>query len=353
MKINTLDRKHKFTESFNTENGFYIRSGVFRDGKETEEDPFMRSYPGLIDVGIMGSCDHAHLCSVGCYQGGLNNQKPNMSFKDYKSIVDQSRGKVFQIALGGHGDPNKHEHFEEILKYTRANNIVPNYTTSGLGLTDKEVELTKKYCGAVAVSMYNQDHTYEALAKFIDAGCTTNIHYVLSNKTIDNAIMCLRDTAPDDTVGLNAIIFLTYKPVGCGVQEDVLDVNDPRLREFCKLIEKPHPFKVGFDSCFIPALVNFANINFDSVDTCEGARYSAYISSDMVMIPCSFDQDEKWGCDLNTMTIQQSWDSESFDSFRDILRSSCSGCGDQKLCGGGCAICREIVLCNRKEKELK
>lgn len=359
MKITKVDRKHHFIATFDTDTGYYERSGVIKGGHETTEDPFMASYPELIDVGIMGSCAHASQCTVGCYQGGLQNQKSNMALADYKSIIDQSKGKVFQIALGGHGDPNKHENFEEILQYTREANIVPNYTTSGLNLTDHEVELTKNYCGAVAVSWYRQSYTFSAIQRFKAAGCITNVHFVLSNKTIDEAIELLKFGTVERQRyafrfdGLNAIIFLTHKPVGCGSKADVLSMDDPRLKEFCSLVSEKHPFKVGFDSCFIPALVQYANIDFDSVDTCEGARYSAYISSDMIMVPCSFDQSHCYGVKLKGnfgRTIQEAWDSTEFEFFRDHMRHSCPNCSQQKLCAGGCPLVPEIVLCNRKER---
>lgn len=357
MKITKVDKQNKFIATFETSNGYYVRSGVINKGVDTGVDPFMASYPELIDVGIMGHCDHAPQCTVGCYQGGIDNQKPNMELKDYQSIIDQSKGKVFQIALGGHGDPNKHENFEEILKYTRENNIVPNYTTSGLNLTDHEVELTKKYCGAVAVSWYRQEHTIAALQRFMTAGCTTNVHFVLSNKTIDEAIeilkgehRCFQRYYLNPERQVNAIIFLMHKPVGCGRQEDVLDVNDPRLKEFFSLVSKEHPFKVGFDSCTVPGLVNFADINFDSVDTCEGARYSMYISSDMIAVPCSFDQRHHYGVDLKVFPIQTTWDSNSFSEFRSHMKNSCKGCDQQRTCMGGCPLEQSIVLCERSER---
>lgn len=340
------DCKNKFYHVFNQKNGMYYRSGVFDENEETSKDPFMASFPNLIDVGIMGHCKHAHICPVGCYQGGMSNQKENMSLEDYKRIVDESVRWVFQIALGGHGDPNKHENFEEIIKYTREHGIVPNYTTSGFGLTDKEVELTKKYCGAVAVSWYRHIHTKKAIEKFINAGCITNIHYVLSKSSIDEAISIL----VKDELKVNAVIFLLHKPVGAGTKEEMLQPDDPRLKVFFKLVESEHPFQVGFDSCTVPGLVNHANINFDSVDTCEGSKFSCYISSDMIMTPCSFDQQRHWGVDLKKNTIQEAWDSEQFNHFRLSLQKSCPGCSKKDACLGGCPIVPEIVLCNKPEK---
>lgn len=155
------DEKYKFVEFFNNETGILIRSNVIENGNETENLPPMRSFPELIDIGIMGACEagKAGLCrnaGVDCYQRGMLSRENNMSVADYRSIIDQCDRRVFQVALGGAGDPNKHEAFADILRVTRENRIVPNYTTSGYSLTDREVSLTKQYCGAVAVSFYSR-----------------------------------------------------------------------------------------------------------------------------------------------------------------------------------------------------
>ena len=96
-----------------------------------------------------------------------------------------------------------------------------------------------------------------------------------------------------------------------------------------------------------------SNINEDSFDTCEGGRWSAYITSDMKMLPCSFDnQDMRWVVDLSKNSIQEAWDSEIFEDFRDYFKNSCKGCSRQCECRGGCPIRRQIVLCDREEKDL-
>ena len=174
-----------------------MRSGVIENGKDTGVDPFMTSYPELIDIGVMGHCVHgmSGLClksGVQCYQNGLKTKVPNMTLDNFKRIVDECRGKTFQLALGGRGDVDQHEDFEEILKYCRNNNIVPNFTSSGLGFTDKTISICKKYCGAVAISWYRQEHTYKAIQMLLDAGIKTNIHYVLGNNSIDEAIERLK-----------------------------------------------------------------------------------------------------------------------------------------------------------------
>jgi radical SAM protein with 4Fe4S-binding SPASM domain len=260
---------------------------------------------------------------------------------------------VLQIALGGRGNPNKHENFKEILQYCQDNGIVPNYTTSGLNLTDEEVSLTKQYCGAVAVSWQRGQHTRDAIHKFLDAGCKTNIHYVLGNFSIDEALEKLDgcfDAFPSE---INAVVFLSHKPVGLGDDENVLRAGDPKVKEFFSIIDnkKDFPFKIGFDSCSVPGILNYTSkIDKASIDTCEGGRWSMYISADMVALPCSFDQDKRWGCDLGPYSIQSAWNSEKFEDFRNRLRNSCGKCYNRLDCMGGCPIVPQIVLCDRSER---
>ena len=95
-------------------------------------------------------------CVVKQALNAINSNKSNMTLVDYESIMKQSKSKVFQVALGGAGDPNKHENFDEILALTRAYGIIPNMTTSGHNITDMEINSIRRYCGAVAVSFYSR-----------------------------------------------------------------------------------------------------------------------------------------------------------------------------------------------------
>ena len=351
--IKKVDRKNKFVSVFNPDTGWYMRSGVIEDGKDTGEDPFMTSFPELLDIGIMQTCVCSHKCKVDCYQKAVERTGKNMSPEDFESILKQGKDKLFQCALGGAGDVDTHENFEEILKMCRDYNVVPNFTTSGIMMTKEKAEICKKYCGAVAVSEHFADYTDKALDLLLAAGVKTNIHYVLSNKSIDIAIDRLKNGGFKK--GINAVIFLLYKNVGLGKKENLLQMDDERVKEFFHLIDTGNfDFKIGFDSCTVPSLINMtSNIDQDSFDTCEGGRWSAYITPDMQMLPCSFDnQDMRWAVDLRTHTIQDAWDSEQFDDFRSHFKNSCRSCKDKVRCMGGCPIRREVVLCNREEKDL-
>lgn len=355
MRYIINDKGYHFWSAFDTETGAYVRTGILdKEGKDTGVDPFMASYPHLIDVGIMGHCIHGKmgLCAkagIGCYQSGMLVQQPNMTVEDFQWIAEQSSGRCNQFALGGRGDPDQHEHFEEILKICRKNNLVPNFTTSGFGMTPEIAVLCKQYCGAVAVSWYRSEYTLKAIQMLLEAGVKTNIHYVLGKNSIEEAVDRLKQN--DFPLGINAVIFLLHKPAGQGTRANVLSVDDPKVSEFFAQVDRRHPFKVGMDSCNVPGAINFCkSILPQSLDTCEGGRFSCYISADMVMVPCSFDQERQYEVSLREMTISDAWNSGPFERFRERMRNACPSCEKRALCMGGCPLMPEIVFCESSKR---
>ena len=346
-----VDGRFGFASVFDDETGAYLRTGILDEqGKDTGTDPFMASFPQLIDVGVMGHCKHGKsgLClkaGIGCYQSGAVVEQPNMSLEDFRWIAEQCEDKVMQFALGGRGDPDQHEEFEELLKVSRKHGIVPNFTTSGFGMTPEIARLCKRYCGAVAVSWYRSSYTLDAIRMLLEAGVKTNIHYVLGNSSIEEAMHRLAED--DFPSGINAVIFLLHKPAGLGSADNVLKVGDPRLADFFAEFDREHPFKVGLDSCTVPGVINYCkNVAPQSLDTCEGGRFSCYIGPDLVMVPCSFDQKHRYEVQLRPTTIGEAWASEPFERFRACMRGSCPSCEHRVACLGGCPLMPEVVLCN-------
>lgn len=349
------DKKYHFFELFNEKNGTLIRSNVFG----TDIEVTMRSFPELIDIGIMGSCEAAKygICKaagVDCYQNAISSNRKNMSLNDYIGIIEQSRDKVFQVALGGAGDPNKHENFEEILAITRAYNIVPNLTTSGYNITDEEINSIKKYCGAVAVSFYSRlidgkkesnQITIETIQRLVAAGCETNVHCVVSDDNIDEITYRLENNLWPNSI--NAIIFILYKPVGLGIDKKKVKL-DQRLQRFLNMaVRRKHPYRVGFDTCFTSALVKCCDvINISSIDACEATKFSMYIDSEMNAYPCSFDnQAGKFRESLRNKAIIDVWNGEVFEAFRNAKKEKCVNCELYKVCGSGCKLQLDIDLC--------
>ena len=339
------DKKYLFWEMFNEKNGTLVRSNI----TGTNDDPIMRSFPELIDVGIMGHCEagkkgYCKAAGVDCYQKGSISSKANMELKNYERIIDEAKGKTFQIALGGAGDPNKHMYFEEILKYTRSNNIIPNMTTSGMDISKKEISLISEYCGAVAVSYYSKlengketnEQTLNTIAQLTTL-IQTNIHYVVSNDSIDEATYRLEnDIWPG---GINAVVFLLYKPVGFGTDRKKVKNDEKTKRFMVSALRKKHSYEIGFDTCFTPILLDYQDFfEIQSIDSCEAARFSMYIDSEMNAYPCSFDnQRGKYKVSLEKNSIQDAWNSAVFESFRRGF-TPCKNCREYKTCNGGCGL---------------
>jgi hypothetical protein len=112
----------------------------------------------------------------------------------------------------------------------------------------------------------------------LSEGVTTNIHYVVSNSTIDEAINLLENRG--FPAGINRVVFLLHKPVGLGSAENVIRIGNPKTRYFFNMFDTPEICTLaGFDSCCTPGILNMTSRIYGAgLDTCEGARYSAYIT---------------------------------------------------------------------------
>jgi MoaA/NifB/PqqE/SkfB family radical SAM enzyme len=286
-------------------------------------DPFILDAPSMIDIGVMGHCKNN--CKI-CYQG--NKTQPNMKIKDYKNLISSVKDHVNQVALGGRGDPNHHENFKEIMTYTYRSGVVPNFTTSGIGLTDGQIEYAK-IAGAVAVSDYEQDFTYNAIERLMAANIKTNIHQVFTKETAKKCIDIVNGVDVWNKKVyinmLNAVIFLLFKPQGRGKNHPDLIPTEEQIKEFSKAIRKPKcKFKIGMDSCMVNRLKQvdnpFSKAQEMMIDSCEGARMSCYVSPDMKFMPCSFCDHEKEGISILKKPVQKVWkEGHSFKSVRDLL----------------------------------
>lgn len=371
MKFDKFFANKEYAILFNTENGFEIIQGIAGN-----PDPFSLKLPSLLDVGIMGHC--INKCSF-CYQGHI--KQDNMKLGDFKKIIDSVKHHTNQVALGGRGDPNHHEHFAEIVEYARKNGVVPNYTTSGIGLTDDQIEVSKM-CGAVAVSqifseqkikirvrrkkdLYDEqgvewevcssndnnenyeykeieitelktdDFTFDAIQKFISNGIKTNIHFIYSKHSHDLAIDIINGkdvwNGKVDLKKLNAVIFLLFKPAGAG-SELKWSPSKAQLHSFSNIVFNPKcKFKIGMDSCLINHVLQYFEPNKlqrMSIDSCEGARMSAYITPDMRMMPCSFADKRDWSIPIDDIKdINWIWnESKTFNKFREILKQKQCSC---------------------------
>ena len=71
----------------------------------------------------------------------------------------------------------------------------------------------------------------------------------------------------------------------------------------------------------------------------------------MIMVPCSFDQKNRYEVSLREMDIEQAWNSQPFEQFRQHMRVACPDCERRELCMGGCPLMPEIVICDKSDRK--
>lgn len=322
---------------FNRRTGFFAR-------KEDEGHPepfWAEDGPELLDVAITNYCEHG--CKF-CYRQS-NREGKHISIKDLRYVIDQAKELgVLQIALGG-GNPNQHPQFVEILKMIRDAGIVPSYTSNGEGLTDEILQATKQYCGAMALSLYPPYDRYEDLTERIRSfGIKLNLHVILKTDTIDLLISWLKEP-PTWFSNINALIVLNYKPVASS--SSLMVTNRSLLKNFYSAVSECKHTKIGFDSCCVPGIVNWMNVNPTLIESCEAARFSAFVSEDLKMFPCSFMANTDLYGDLHKSSMFDIWQmNPSFVNHRNkIKNNTCSGCKHHHLCNCGCVFMPEINQC--------
>lgn len=313
FKYDRYLKTDRYEVYYNTETGFELVRGI-----NNHKDPYVLDLPLLLDIGIMGHCKNK--CNI-CYQG--NKVEDHMKLEEFKMILDQTKHHLNQVALGGRGDPNHHPHFREIVEYCIRCGIIPNYTTSGIDLTDEQIEISKM-CGAVAISDYDQVCAYDSIKRLQQADIKTYIHIVFTAASFDKCIKILYGHNPwKQEVNVDkifAVVFLLFKPVGRGRYTPQLQPSPYQTLTFTELVLRNEALMdIAVDSC----LVNKIKLTEEMkpfLNTCDTSKYTAYISPSLMMTPCSF-VDSSLGDKIKTKrSIQYIWkNSKLFKEFRKKL----------------------------------
>lgn len=311
---------------FDKVTGEFMRWGVTK-----YDDPlFSPVGPELLDLEIsVNGCPNG--CQF-CYKSNTNAPPTNMSFDTFKSIIDKFPKTLTQVAFGITGVQTNPD-FLDMLAYCRKIGIVPNFTLTGIDLTDEMAKRIAFLVGAVAVSAYetNKNICYDTVKKFIDLGVKqTNIHLMLSRGTLKFAYEVLEDIQHDPRLAkLNAIVFLSVKPKGraSGKFFAVSETEFQTLVHYC--LEHKVPF--GFDSCSAPKFERFVKMSCypeeqketwtSFSEPCESSLFSAYVNVHGEYWHCSFSESEK-GVEMVSLLATQNfindvWYSKQVEKFRE------------------------------------
>lgn len=275
----------------------------FRWGRTKDDDPnFSPVGPEILDLEIsVNGCPNA--CKF-CYKANTNDEAINMTFEQFKNIIDKMPPVLTQIAFGITGVQTNPD-FIPMLKYCREKGIIPNFTLSGIDITDDLADEIVKHVGAVAVSAYETDKNvcYDTVKMFTDRGIKqVNIHLMVSQETLLFVYNVLEDSKTDHRLDkLNAIVFLGVKPKGRAEGA----FKSLSMASFTKLLNHAFDNKmpIGFDSCSAPKFEkairesdkpdDWKQRMIQLSESCESSIFSAYINVYGEMWYCSFSENEK------------------------------------------------------------
>lgn len=274
-----------------------------------------------------------------------------MSVEEYCKVLDSicspEYGAIFQVAIGG-GEPLEHPEFLKIVDETVNRGIVLNFTTNGRLLTREICEKLKGRIGALAISA-SSIADLKGIRPAIDCAkeLKVNIHYILSKDSIAEATEMVKGAYNDLLHGINAIVFLTYKPAGRGT-ENLMLKDGVELRTFVEAVKAPHTTcKIGFDACFVPMLIRGKAVRNEMVDVCEGGFFSVYIDENMNVSPCSF-SGGKDAYSLNEYGFYDIW-LNKLQEYRERMKNKCKrDCIAQELCRGCCPYYTQITNCYQR-----
>ena len=336
----------------NMDNGQFIRFG--KTVKDEDDPLFSPIGPEILDIEINTDCCgiHGTPCKW-CYKSNIVTGT-YMPFENFVKVVNKVNpcNNLTQLALGV-GNVDGNPDLIKILKWCRENNIVPNITVNGARLDKVYDGLTyaewiAKYCGAVAVSHYEDDICFDSVKKFTDLGMTqVNIHKILSKETIDDCfrLVEIKSNNKDERLAkLNAIVFLSLKKKGIRNNLQPIGNDALSITKYRQLISFAidNNVGIGFDSCganrFIDAIKDNEEYKplMQLAEPCEATCFSFYVNVDGKYYPCSFcegechkDIDWSEGIDLlneNVDFFKDVWYSEKVVNFRKSLIDNKRNC---------------------------
>ncbi len=343
----TNDYKIVTTDGYNML--FDKRDGtMLRWGNTVESDPQVAPLgPELLDLeASTGSC--SGLCPW-CYKSNTMDSGKHMSLETFQIILDKMGKQLAQVAFGV-TDADSNPDFYAMLKHCREKGVIPNYTTSGLGVTEELVALTADVCGAVAVSVYprSKEIAYETVKRFQLAGVEqTNIHLLYYQENLQFVYEVLHDVVWGE-VSPHAVVLLALKAKGRGsnltpaTEKQFSDIVDVAIEDNVPL---------GFDSCSAPKFERWAKRNGREElllysEKCEAACFSSYVNVSGDFFPCSFMEGmEGWEEGISVLDcegfLNDVWYHPRVIEWRETLLGNCRECpvfDVQRICHARLAL---------------
>ena len=247
-----------------------------------------------------------------------------------------------QIAFGI-CDIGTNPDFFKMLAYCREFDVIPNYTCHALDMNEEYAKLTAKYCGAVAISVYNKEKSYNAVKTLADAGMKQiNFHVIAHDKSYNKIFSILDDLTTDERIKskVKAVVLLKYKAKGNGVGK-FKHLSDEQYREIINYATERN-IGIGFDSCSAHAYLRVIKNDKDydkkamCAEPCESACFSSYINHKGEFFACSFCENEgMWQTGIPVLEApdfeESVWNNYQTIRFRKMLLNNERKCPMFKL----------------------
>jgi radical SAM protein with 4Fe4S-binding SPASM domain len=293
-------------------------------------------------------------CDVGC-RGCYVDATPRgdqMLVEEARRVIDAlAQQGVFHVAMGG-GETLHHEDLFEMAAYARSRDIVPNLTTSGVGMTEALAERCRVF-GQINVSV-------DAVGKnrgTLSFGEAERALRLLRAVKKEVGINCVVSRSSYDGIGdvvrfakqlrLSEVELLRFKPAGRGAslfaRENLLPSQGRGIYRRALWLAFRHRIRVKLDCSFAPMI--FAHrpsrraAEFLGVVGCEGGNILASVMPDGQVVGCSFGGPNE-GSVLEPGHLPAMWKA-GFGAFRDYRMNAaepCRSCEYLQLCKGGCRV---------------
>jgi radical SAM protein with 4Fe4S-binding SPASM domain len=309
------------------------------------------SAPTEVHFAVTNRCTRG---CAGCYMDSQSDVSGELSTADLKNALARLRDLgVFHVALGG-GEAFERSDFFEIVSYCRAIGLVPNLTTHGNVIGDREVEICK-LMGQVNVSIDGVGDRYgingrngefarvqESIRTLRAAGVPVGINCVVSRHNFPHLEEVVRFAAQE---GLNEVEFLKYKPSGRGRHlYEANALSQKMIRTFYPALMKMgkrHGIEMKIDCSFIPAML-FHRPPKDELEKlavcgCDGGNLLLSARSNGMFAGCSFIENDQ---SESVVEVHERWHSSPhLKNFRDLVANAaepCRSCTYLTVCRCGC-----------------
>ena len=294
-------------------------------------------------------------CAAGC-TGCYVDATPTgaeLSYEDACRILDQLAAMgVFHVALGG-GEALESEHLFAVAEHAVKVGIVPNLTTSGLGMTPALAERCRVF-GQINVSIdgvgegYRRArgfdgfrHAERALELLRRGKREVGVNCVVSKSSFDGlrevARLCRR-------LKLSELELLRFKPVGRGLSHLDEELSPEQAKAIYPLalrLAARNLLRVKLDCSFAPMVFwhrpSAAAAAFFGVQGCVAGDVLAAVMPEGTFTGCSFAGPAEADA-RQPGSLRAAWD-KGFRDFRDHpkgVAEPCASCSYLHLCRGGC-----------------